>query len=598
MTNNNNEDKKGKLYFITRHYSYDSSDQNKLYAGITIDDWKKMIIELIEEVVKDCEMNFLTYIFHDKDIDDDGNPVPIHVHVFLEFKESIYQKDVKNMFGTSSMHNTQNVRSGFRVSKYMIHISDDALDKGKTFYMPNEVVSYGCDYSELLTPTYWNIKDKKDDKGDYRLVNAKEAIAISDEIGYKIKTGLLGYDEAIDEFVERAGYGWLREHERGFNEDRERYKRDVVKDLTLNGRNNRNYYITGAGATGKSVLARYLGNYLSNGKGLYTSAPTGLKKTPDVLNSYTDEKVAVFNEMSAHSWSKDEFLECFDKYNYAPFPSRGTNKDFIGDTCLFTNSTSPIRFAKDLVIYSKGGSVYQDPADKSELDVNNEKALDEFWQVIRRFDSYVYLIRNSMNKDIVDAHVFNLKGNNYKDGNHYLVGTISYEAPVGGKPLIDNVFIEGLVRLFNTEVVNTSVNVIDFMKTKNIVDEKSGNIVIDSFIEDVISLAVWDLLPNNFLYDLYMSYRKLNFPESSLINRNELINYLDRNLEGWTLSKNAVRSRGRMDEDEPLISVYGLDDIRKHGSRGLWYNLGYRGDNYFIRRDFDRHERYRGFLRD
>src|SRR5699024_5772477 len=281
--------------------------------------------------------------------------------------------------------------------------------------------------------------------------------------------------------------------------------------------------------------------------------------------------VVIFNEMSARGWTLDEFLECFDPYSYASFPSRNSNKDFVGDTSIFTNSISPLRFAKDLLIYSKGGSQYQDPADKQEIDYDNVEALDKYWQSRRRFNHMFVLLRDEDNSEVVHGYVFNLKDGTYKDGTHVLVGNVTFENKVGQAPNINDDTLDELQKLMSIDVDNMKqdIKTIDVFLEENGIVEATRDSMIDSFIDEVINECVWDLLPITFIYDLYKEYRNRNFPTSDLLNRDELMRKLETVLDNWERRNHSVRvTNNNMSKDEPLISEYNLERFINWGYAG------------------------------
>lgn len=58
-----------------------------------------------------------------------------------------------------------------------------------------------------------------------------------------------------------------------------------------------------------------------------------------------------------------------------------------------------------------------------------------------------------------------------------------------------------------------------------------------------------------------------------------------------------VRSAGKMDDDEPLISAFGLDLVDRGGKPTSWMHPTYNGPNEKKRREFTRKTTYRGYIR-
>ncbi|WP_249871610.1 DNA primase family protein [Oceanobacillus saliphilus] len=115
---------------------------------------------------------------------------------------------------------------------------------------------------------------------------------------------------------------------------------------------------------------------------------------------------------------------------------------------------------------------------------------------------------------------------------------------------------------------------------------------------------VWDLLPTQFLYDLYLKWIMKNNPSAGPISKTKLSEQLRSVISSqgdpWgdeTQSKSGVRSNGKMDDDEPLISQYGLDRVEHNGQPTDWMSPTYNGSQSQKKREFPRKTKYRGFIR-
>ncbi len=105
----------------------------------------------------------------------------------------------------------------------------------------------------------------------------------------------------------------------------------------------------------------------------------------------------------------------------------------------------------------------------------------------------------------------------------------------------------------------------------------------------------WNLLPFQFLYDLFVSWFRKNAPSGTVLGKNtfmeDLLNVVGADLD-WQCEdrkkKIRVTSKSGMDEPEPLILEYGLDD---------WKNKVYRGSNKLMLAKIDPADSYRGLVR-
>ncbi len=114
----------------------------------------------------------------------------------------------------------------------------------------------------------------------------------------------------------------------------------------------------------------------------------------------------------------------------------------------------------------------------------------------------------------------------------------------------------------------------------------------------------WDLVPTQFLYDLFAKWFDMNNPSGKIMSKRSfsdtLANVIHTLEEPWevkTGQNDKVRSAGRMDKDEPLITEYGLDKPDRGGNPTCWVNPGYNGTNDQKKREFPRKKTYRGIIR-
>lgn len=122
---------------------------------------------------------------------------------------------------------------------------------------------------------------------------------------------------------------------------------------------------------------------------------------------------------------------------------------------------------------------------------------------------------------------------------------------------------------------------------------KEHNDPVRLFAEEIITECVWDLLPFNFLYDLYKAWFKEISPSGKVLAQqnftNDIINVLSSSTEWETPGKRTkIRPSTRMDDPEPLISRYQLTN---------WMNARYKGNDQNLINTPILAAGYRGFLR-
>ena len=105
-------------------------------------------------------------------------------------------------------------------------------------------------------------------------------------------------------------------------------------------------------------------------------------------------------------------------------------------------------------------------------------------------------------------------------------------------------------------------------------DFRLTNDPVRQFLDDILIRATWDVLPWQFVFDLYRHWFIRNNPSGRCQSRKSLINDVKgiiSDYEGWDYSDNPVSVPDEMyDTPEGLIGIY---EVRE------WEEPGYRGSN-------------------
>lgn len=105
-------------------------------------------------------------------------------------------------------------------------------------------------------------------------------------------------------------------------------------------------------------------------------------------------------------------------------------------------------------------------------------------------------------------------------------------------------------------------------------DFRVANDPVRQFLDDILIRATWDVLPWQFVFDLYRHWFMRNNPSGRFQSRKSLINDVKgiiSDYEGWDYSDNPVSIPDEMyDTPEGLIGMYGVFE---------WEEPGYRGSN-------------------
>lgn len=122
-------------------------------------------------------------------------------------------------------------------------------------------------------------------------------------------------------------------------------------------------------------------------------------------------------------------------------------------------------------------------------------------------------------------------------------------------------------------------------------DYRLYNDPVREFLEEVLPQASWDLLPWDFLHDLFGRWARRRHPEGRVEGSRTFmgrVRAIVGDYPGWSVAENALRPNGRMDRPEPLIAEYEV---------GEWMNPGYAGGDPAKRCVPALKGRYRGLVR-
>lgn len=123
---------------------------------------------------------------------------------------------------------------------------------------------------------------------------------------------------------------------------------------------------------------------------------------------------------------------------------------------------------------------------------------------------------------------------------------------------------------------------------------KEINNPVIQFWNELVDEFAWDLLPTQFLYDLFVQWSKRNNPTGKPMGKIGFTSSLNAFLENndkWTIKSgqnDRVRTGANMNMDEPLITEYNLVK---------WIDHAYTGSDLKKLRNFKRAGSYRGYVR-
>ena len=120
---------------------------------------------------------------------------------------------------------------------------------------------------------------------------------------------------------------------------------------------------------------------------------------------------------------------------------------------------------------------------------------------------------------------------------------------------------------------------------------KLFNDSVRAFLEEILPKTVWQLLPYQFLYDLYRAWFNENLPSGKPVSKQTFglqCKQIYHNSNEYEWHETGIPTRNLMDEDEWLIDEFNLTG---------WMNNGYTGSDRQKKIDFCRLSSYTGLLK-
>lgn len=325
---------KARRYIAQVSYAY----QKNADPDLTEEAFREKIIRLVKALCTHDKDKFYI-IFHDKDIDENGEPKSLHAHIYFEFKNSRFYSSLLKTLEISRNKNLQVVKDKAKVCRYLTHRNEKDINEGKYQYEISEIISSkNSDYRLDICG-----KSKRADKRK----SEQEEIDFCLEISYQISESgplLNSAKEMLFEKFDRlnAQQLWNR-NKKQFEINRQEY---IDKEFVRMSKGNRDHiglYIQGSGGTGKTTLARSLAEERDE-HGQH--APSTNKARLDLGSGYDGQRTIVINEFDASCGiSFRELFQILEPDAVTQLSSRFKDAHIINDLTIMTNSDDFIEWA-------------------------------------------------------------------------------------------------------------------------------------------------------------------------------------------------------------------------------------------------------------
>ena len=265
---------------------------------------------------------------HDKDMDEDGNPVKEHIHVMLCFQNARSLKNVASILGDKPQYLEkwdERANNGFA---YLVHATSGA--KVKAQYSPANVLANFPYAEELKKQTLEVLKKKSRQKIDVLLDAYYNEEMTLEELEQELTGAQYGrYKKQIDTITSKI----LERHA-------DIWRQDMLK----NNRRVKVIWIYGAADTGKTSLARSIAK--QDGRAYYVSG-----SSRDVFQSYNGEHILILDELRSNVIPYHDLLRILDPFGNQErimAPARYSDKSLACDLIIITTPFNPVDFYDEI----------------------------------------------------------------------------------------------------------------------------------------------------------------------------------------------------------------------------------------------------------
>lgn len=417
--------KKSRKYVWVRNYHYEThNENNELISDMSLEEWITKVETELMSLYDVGQLLSLAYICHDKDTEDDGSLKTPHIHIIAEWKNPMSYESIFDKTGLSDgqAKNFDNIRNSQGQYKYLLHITDEAISKGKTLYWLIDLNVFDENKKKL---SFNEVRDFYREKVKGNVTKTKDGINVSEYLPLVVNA-LYNNEIVIDDVakflenlvIETYGESYYLARKKEIDVDivnlivnfdkklskaQDKGIENKWNSMVLNkNRNLKNLFISGPSKIGKSMFATDLAEFIIEKDNLAFKVPY-LAPTEDdksvrydfVDNNYKGQEITIINDVMPYRFGFKKFCGVFELDTPSNATSRFNNKKFISTYCLFTYTVSLQEYVDYIV--------------KLDPEYNSSNPYSSYKQILRRMpyelsiaDKGVSLIRYEVNDSRVN----------------------------------------------------------------------------------------------------------------------------------------------------------------------------------------------------
>lgn len=291
---------------------------------------RKTLASIFKTLTTQLQPVKIAGIIHDKDINEEGEPIEKHVHIVLQFKNPRSLEQLAKLINEPQVSAFQQWRGNVNNAySYLVHQTNEAQEK---YLYPIEEVKANFDYPSLLNEISKKVKQRG---------TAKDSEIIKDLLD-RLGAGELSKEDVIASLTGSQ----FAKAKKQINDVHQQVQAEKAK-IWLARRKAKGEPITvlwiyGRSETGKTVLAK---KYATAEQGHYFI--TG--SSNDSFQHYEGEHIVILDELRPKTFPYDDLLKMLDPYGENPkAPSRFFDKSLMVDLFIITSPYSPKQFYDEI----------------------------------------------------------------------------------------------------------------------------------------------------------------------------------------------------------------------------------------------------------
>lgn len=321
--------------------------------------WREYIHAKMEEIAQTENIDYIHYIFHEEDVEDDGEPKAGHIHALVRWEHAKTQSATMKIFGTTRAKNADPVQIYGRAALYMLHETVRSLHKHR--YNRDEVYSiyaHGMKTAPKMNYEYDHLYEEgrasQERANGSNSRNKKELIETDVALLSKAIHADLLMPEKAKIYLERVyGARIALKYWSDLEEALVVRTKNKAMQFKRYGRELKTIYIGGDSGAGKSNLAKHIAERFERFPASY-STPAGARGiTFDMFGMYAGEDVVRMEDMGSRNFDLRNFYQMFDPEHYSQMSSRNSDVDAVMSYVTITNSNSIFQWIFDMMFYTK-----------------------------------------------------------------------------------------------------------------------------------------------------------------------------------------------------------------------------------------------------